>query len=91
MEEQIVSTKSELFTVIDKITDKIKHGEWEQIYLPTDPFCTLLDIRQVNSESVIPDILQCYFKDIKTEEVFLLSIETYHGAGGYLKRIHIES
>ncbi len=44
-------------------------------------------LSDINTSQGYPDFIEIEFIEIATKYKFLLTVETYHGSGGYFKRI----
>lgn len=84
---EIIDSREKLFEVIKKLNSLIEQGEIIQIFNANDFFCTKTSLSDFLKTKEIPDLIRCYFIKKETAEKFLLSVETYHGIGGELKKI----
>lgn len=84
---ETIDSREKLFEVIKQLNLLIEQGELIQIFNENDLFCTKTSLSDFLKTREIPDLVRCYFVKKETAEKFLLSVETYHGIGGELKKI----
>ncbi|MCQ2577058.1 MAG: hypothetical protein MJ176_00865 [Treponema sp.] len=83
----MIGTKEDLIEVLENLAKKLDNGEYSQILEEKDYFCSIININEILENEIFPDFIQCYFINNETKEKYLLSVETYHGIGGSLKKI----
>lgn len=84
---ELIKTKKELVEVLESLSKRLDNGEFSQILEEQDCFCSMINITEILENDIFPDFIQCYFIDNVTQEKYLLSVETYHGIGGCLKKV----
>lgn len=82
-----ITNATQFYEVLLYLCDELDKGNLEQFICSGDIFCTKEDVHLFVQENSFPDIVRCYFRDLKTGDEYLLEVETYHGAGGTLKKI----
>lgn len=84
--DMLISSPTELRTLITKLKKSVASGEMQQCW-PTDtPFATEMKISDVNENGSWPaDYIEWYFFLTDNKKLYKLSVDTYHGTGGYWK------
>lgn len=83
-----IRSPSELRTLIVKLKKSVASGEMQQCWPADAPFATETKISDVNENGPwSADYLEWYFLSTTNKKRYKLSVETYHGAGGYWKLI----
>ena len=87
LNEVKIKSLNELKDLLSYLLEKINKHEVVQIQNYDDLFLTKIKIEDILKQETVPDFIRYYFKDLSTSIVYILSVETYHGVGGELKRI----
>ena len=82
-----ITNEEVFFSVLQSLIYEINCKNIEQIDNDQDIFSTIKDIREIFAEKIIPDFIHCYFRNLKTNQIYLLEVESYHGVGGVLQSI----
>lgn len=82
-----ITNEEAFFSVLQSLIYEINCKNIEQINNNHDIFSTIKDIRDIFEEKIIPDFIHCYFRNLKTGQIYLLEVESYHGMGGVLQSI----
>ncbi|MBO4705181.1 MAG: hypothetical protein J5647_05525 [Spirochaetaceae bacterium] len=82
-----INSISDLKKILTEIAQKEKDGKFVQIQNKNDLFCTKVNSKKILDEKKFPDFIRYYFKDLENKDTYLLSVETYHGIGGEIKKL----
>lgn len=82
-----ITTRESLYEILNILIEEIDRNLIKQVKYNNDEFCTEQDIHQIMLSHKLPDLLHCYFKDLSSNELYCLEVETYHGLGGTFKQI----
>ena len=79
-----IHNPTELRAFIAKLKKSVASGEMQQCWPQDAPFATEIKIADVNEDGPWPaDYVELYFLLTTNKKRYKLSVETYHGAGGF--------
>lgn len=82
-----IESRQQLTDMLSLIQKLVYDSELEQIWFPNNQFASKEDVSSVDANGPWPDYLEMYFKELKSNKTFKLSVETFHGAGGELEEV----
>ncbi len=87
IEPRKISSPGELVQVLQELKQSVAKGAIRQVDSAQSTLSGKIQIENIPTEGPWPDYIEMYFEDTNSRDIYRLTVETYHGAGGSWERV----
>jgi hypothetical protein len=88
--DKVISSPTEFWALIAQLKKSVALGEMKQYWPSNAQFATEKEVVEVNeNESFLDDYIEWYFILTENNNLYQLSVDTFHGVGGFWKSLGV--
>ena len=87
IEPRKIWSPGDLVQVLRELKQSVAEGAIRQVDFARSTLSGKIQIEDVPNEGPWPDYIEMYFEDTDSQDIYRLTVETYHGTGGSWERV----